>query len=321
MSISEIEIINQFFNKPLNESTRVKCGIGDDAAVIDIPEGMELVLAMDTLVVGVHFFATAKPYDIGYKSLAVNLSDMAAMGAEPHWATLSLTLPEADHEWLTKFAEGFFYLADLFSIDLIGGDVNHGPLSITVQIQGLLPAGTAIKRSGAIPEDIIYVSGFVGDAGLALKVLNNEINLAEHEFNYVSHRLYRPDPRIELGLLLRGVATSAIDISDGLIADLGHILVASQVGASLNPELLPLSDAYKSIVTEKSWDIALTAGDDYELCFTVPVNMQKTVEQWQLHNCPLTCIGNITRKQEMEWVQSDGSIYTPEGSGFQHFRP
>ena len=235
MSLSEFELIEQVFKKHCIETPDVICGIGDDAAVIKVPPEMELVLSMDTLVAGVHFSSDTKPQDLGYKALAVNLSDIAAMGAEPRWVILSMTLPDADQSWLEKFMAGFAELANKHAVNLVGGDLSRGPLSITIAIHGLVPEGKTIKRSGAKTGDLIYVTGTLGDAGLALKVLNEGLSIAKDHQTYIFDRLHRPSSRITTGLALREIASSAIDISDGLVADLGHILVASKVGATLNP--------------------------------------------------------------------------------------
>ena len=322
MPLSEFDLIRKYFQKPFKDYPDVRYGIGDDAAVVTVPSGMELALSMDTLVAGIHFTNRTAPEDIGYKALAVNLSDMAAMGAEPRWVTMSLTLPENDPAaWLERFMTGFRLLAKKYSVSLIGGDLSRGPLSITLQIHGWLPAGTAITRGGSKPDDLIYVSGTLGDAGLALKLLSDQLSIPDKYRAFVLDRLNRPGPRIDLGLALRHIATSAIDISDGLIADLGHILDASHAGALLNPDKLPLSDAMRhaDVADEEKWEIAVTSGDDYELCFTIPPDKKTGFEKKQISDCPITCIGKIIREQEMRWVRTDGLGYTPRGSGYKHF--
>jgi thiamine-monophosphate kinase len=240
-------------------------GIGDDCARVQVQSGYELAVTTDTLVAGVHFPVDTPPHAIGYKSLAVNLSDLAAMGAEPAWITLALTLPAADMNWLASFAEGFFGLARQYGVQLIGGDTTQGPLSITVQAQGFIPQGQAITRGGAKPGDYICVTGFLGEAGLnLLKHNSGEMAAGAH------NRLNYPEPRIIAGIALRGIASAAIDVSDGLIADLGHILTMSGVGARLTLEELPLSAAMLADQDPaKMYELALTAGDDYELCFTI----------------------------------------------------
>ena len=321
MPLSEFALIDRFFRNALRDGPGVSCGIGDDAAIVSVPQGMELALSMDTLVAGVHFPPDTTAEDIGYKALAVNLSDMAAMGAEPRWITLSLTLPQDDPaSWLEGFMTGFTVLARQYSLALIGGDLTHGPLSITIQIHGWLPTGTAIYRSGARPGDHIYVSGTLGDAGLALGVLNQRWTIDEKYHAEIFQRLHRPAPRIELGMALRGQATSAIDLSDGLQADLRHILTASNTGAVLNPELLPLSGALRQLPADQAWEIALTSGDDYELCFTLPAatGAKKITRLAAL--CPVRCIGQISAQTGLQWQRSDGSVYTPSGTGYRHFQ-
>jgi len=319
MSLSEFELIQQYFNRALKHSSGIIQGIGDDAAIVTVPSNMELVLSMDTLVQDVHFFANTRPEDVGYKALAVNLSDLAAVGAKPRWVTLSLTLPEADQAWLDKFTQGFFELANQTSVALIGGDLSRGPLSITVQAHGFLPQGKAILRNGAQLDDLIYVSGQLGDAGLALKLLDNTITIPEKNHTEVFNRLNRPCPRTELGMTLRDIATSAVDISDGLATDLGHILDASQCGAILNPEALPLSKAFNGLSTEEAWKIALTSGDDYELCFTIPADKKVVLENELQSDIPLTCIGTIVPEAGVQWIKSDGTSFDLACSGYQHF--
>ena len=319
MSHSEFEIIKKFFQKNITQTKEIKHGVGDDAAIVAVPENMELALSMDTFISGIHFPENTRPEDVGYKSLAINISDMAAMGAVPHWAMLSLTIPDADREWLEKFSRGFFEMADKSGVKLIGGDLNRGPLSITVQIHGLLPAGSAITRGGARIDDLVYVSGQLGDAGLALAIYNHSLSIPELHHASVIERLNRPEPRTALGIKLREMATSAIDISDGLISDLGHILDKSRCGAIINPEHLPLSDAFGNLPGEKSWNIAITAGDDYELCFTIPPDKQSILENNPELEVPVHCIGKIVDGSGIQWIKSDGLHFEPTGPGFQHF--
>ena len=214
--MTEFEVIEQYFAEFSNADPDVRCGIGDDAAIIRVPQGMELALSIDSLVAGVHFSVCTTPADIAHKSLAVNLSDMAAMGAIPRWVMLSLSLPTIEHYWLEEFMCGFGKLAKYYGLGLIGGDLSRGPLSVTIQISGLLPENTGLKRSGAAIGDRIYVTGTLGDAGLALAVLEERKNVSEAHLPFLQQRLNRPEPRIEAGLALRTIASSAIDISDGL---------------------------------------------------------------------------------------------------------
>lgn len=322
MSISEFDLIQSFFNRAKHNRSDVIQGIGDDAAILQVPVGQQLVVSTDTLVAGQHFCENAAPADIAYKSLAVNLSDLAAMGAKPAWILLALTLPTADECWLKKFTQGFFPLLERFQCQLVGGDITKGPLSVTVQALGFVPPGKALRRSGAQPGDSIYVTGTLGDAGLALAYLQNKIAFpfTQAQVTFLENRLYRPEPRIAVGLALRDMASSAIDISDGLAADLSHILSASQVGATIEMAKLPFSDSLRTLVFEKACQFALSAGDDYELCFTVP----KTGEIALQHNldaigCFYTHIGFINKDSSLLLKREDGSVFILKQTGFQHF--
>ena len=241
--MSEFDLIQQHFTKTTNHTN---LGVGDDAALISVSAGMELAISADMLVAGTHFFTDADAYKLGWKSLAVNVSDMAAMGANPKWATLAIALPNNDSAWLSQFSNGFFACANAFNIDLIGGDTTRGPLTISVQIMGEVPRGLAIKRSTAKVGDDIWVSGILGDAALALAHMQDKVTLPEDEFISCAKSLHTPQPRVALGLALRDIVNSAIDISDGLLADLGHILDASKVGAVLQLQALPKSQAMKN---------------------------------------------------------------------------
>lgn len=325
MALTEFQLIERFFNKQKIERADVVLGIGDDAALLKIPSGQLLAISVDTLVAGVHFPSDTAAYDIGYKALAVNLSDMAAMGAQPAWATLALTIPKADRRWLRDFSRGFFALCAQYDLQLIGGDTTHGPLSITVQIHGFVPPHKALRRSTAQAGDLIYVTGTLGNAGLALKLLKKDITTT-HKITAVQRRkliktLNRPQPRIAEGMALRGIASSAIDLSDGLAADLGHILEASGVGAVVYLDDLPLSPTLKQNLPQKeAWLLALSAGDDYELCFTVPPSnknkLQKALEQT---GCDYVCIGEIVEKQELHFKTHAGEIFQVVKKGYQHF--
>lgn len=316
----EFDIINQYFATRALHRSDVRIGIGDDAAVVKPEPGSELIITTDTLVAGIHFPETTLPYDIGHKALAVNLSDLAAMGAAPAWVTLALTMPREDSEWIQLFCNGFFSLADRYSVQLIGGDLTRGPLSITVQALGFAPAGKALLRSGAKPNDLIYVTGTLGDAGLALKCLKQNISLGAPIHSQVMERLNRPEPRIAEGNALLPLATAAIDISDGLAADLLHILDASGVGAVIHTNQLPLSEAVTASLSQAdAVKLALTAGDDYELCFTLPAEMRGTLERLPSIHSRLTCIGEITRQRGLELRNQNGTSYHGPISGYQHF--
>jgi thiamine-monophosphate kinase len=282
---------------------------------------MDIVLSIDTLLQDTHFPAETDPFDIGYKALAVNLSDMAAMGAVPKWVLLSISLPENDEAWLEKFASGFLELAKQHSISLIGGDMSRGPLSVTLQIQGLVPTDTALKRDGAQKGDLIYVTGSLGDAGVGLDIIQGKISIGKEHQKFFLNSLKRPEISIEAGLRLREIANSAIDISDGLIADLGHILDASHVGAEIEVEKIPLSEAMQQCMDETTaWDYALTSGDDYKLCFTASaaqheliINILKEI------NLPLSCIGKIKEETGLQLKTPEGTCFEPSGNSYEHF--
>lgn len=319
--MTEFDIIKQYFAMQVEHRPDVILGIGDDAAIVQPPSGCELAITTDTLVAGVHFSTTTSAFNIGYKALAVNLSDLAAMGATPAWITLALTLPEANEPWLQGFCDGFFTLANRYRATLIGGDLTQGPLSITVQAIGWIPPHQALLRSKAKPDDLIYVSGTLGDAGLALQCLQSPSSLGPVYERDILERLNRPEPRVLTGEQLRNVASAAIDISDGLAADLNHILKASQVGARVYVDKLPFSTALSHLITpEAAIALALTSGDDYELCFTVPVEKRAELEK-RLGTlaCRYTCIGEITQQNGLILLYQNGNTYDGSTSGYQHF--
>ena len=319
MALNEFSLINEFFTQQ-QQRPDVLVGIGDDAALVKPSLDQAIAISTDTLVAGIHFLEDTAPDTLGHKALAANLSDMAAMGAEPAWVTLSLTLPELNEAWLNDFARGFFTLANKYKVQLIGGDTTRGPLSITVQIQGFVPPNKALLRRGANAGDKIYVTGTLGDAGLALQILQNKIHSTIPTAN-IMQRLLRPEPRVAVGLALRGLASSAIDISDGLAADLNHILTASGVGAYIKMETIPLSATVTAILClEQAWQLALSAGDDYELCFTIPAAREKEMEQaLKSVNCHYQCIGEIKPDPGLELRRNNGEFFPLQQLGFQHF--
>jgi thiamine-monophosphate kinase len=321
MPLSEFELIRRFFSAAAARRPDVVLGIGDDAALVQVPEGMELAITVDTLVEGVHFLKETDPESLGHKAMAVNLSDLAALGAEPAWATLALTLPTADPHWLDQFSRGLLGLAQRFGVQLVGGDTTRGPLAITIQALGLVPRDQALRRAGARPGDLVYVTGTLGDAGLALLALQEELRLPQRDKAYALDQLNRPEPRIEEAIALRGLANAAIDISDGLAADLGHILEASGVGATLQVERLPLSPVVRSVLDAVGgWALPLTAGDDYELCFTVPAARQAEVEhRFAGLKTGCTWIGMIERTRGLRCLLDDGTDIAPARGGYQHF--
>jgi len=318
--MSEFNLIQDYFTRP---TTHTSLGIGDDAALISLKPGMELAISADMLVAGTHFFADADAYKLGWKSLAVNLSDMAAMGAQAKWATLAIALPGVDAAWLRQFSAGFFACATQFNIDLIGGDTTRGSLTISVQIMGEVPTGQALKRSGAKPGDEVWVSGHLGDAALALAQLQGQLSLPASVLAQCLAALHTPQPRISLGLGLRGLANSAIDISDGLAADLGHILAASNVGAELQLSAIPhtpLSNITDSLKDKRLLKAVLAGGDDYELCFSAPTsNHANIMLLGQKLGVALTVIGHITTGTDLTVRGLDQQILDFKETGFDHF--
>ncbi|PLA74308.1 thiamine-phosphate kinase [Hydrogenovibrio sp. SC-1] len=329
----EFDVIDQFF-KPLSKSKQMQSpldiGIGDDGAVLSCQPGSQLVVVTDTLIEGVHFLRETEAYDIAWKALAVNLSDLAAMGAVPAFFSLALTLPRSllgsqnSQAWLKSFSRGLSDLASQYDIALVGGDTTHADqLSITITAQGWVETGQAITRGGAQPGDDIYVSGTIGDGGLGLKMLQSSTHssnvLAE---NSAVIKLNRPQPRLDLGRALQGVATSAIDISDGLLADLNHILQVSAVGAVVETTDIPISEGMQQYLAEiKDWAFPFRCGDDYELCFTVPRSKVDLVVQISDELAlPLTRIGQISKDQGRLLLEKGGQLVTlDKGLGFEHF--
>ncbi len=318
--MNEFEIIEHYFQKSHPKSKgNLTLGIGDDAAIINVAVETELVISTDTLVSGVHFFENALPEDIAYKSLSVNLSDIAAMGALPRWITLSLTLPNKNLDWLEKFSSSFNQLADEHSLVLIGGDLTKGPLSITVQIHGVTPKGQSLRRSGASVGDLIFVTGKLGAAAYALKHIENSQAYPSPTDEEVQ-RLNRPVARIKTGIELRDIATSCIDISDGLLADLGHILKASSVGADIRLSEIPYSDSLNKINKESAIELALTGGDDYELCFTLPKGLAESVINELESICPVHRIGTINdNDSELNLINDDNEIVYFKSNAYRHF--
>jgi thiamine-monophosphate kinase len=319
---SEFDLIRRYFTRPIH---RAVLGIGDDAALIACDPGMDLAISTDTLVADRHFFTDTDPGKLGHKALAVNLSDMAAMGATPRWVTLALTLPvdrlQSQPDWLEAFMQGFFSLANAYQVELIGGDTTRGPLNIGVQIIGEVAKGKALRRSTALPGDDIWVSGQLGDAAMALAHLQRRIELDPAELAACLPALLTPTARVELGQQLIDLARSAIDISDGLLADLGHILECSHTAATVYLAKIPCSTVVKKhMATALAVDCLLAGGDDYELCFTAPES--KRVEIMQLAQqlaIPLSCIGEITEGEGLRVLDSNGNALTYEKKGYDHF--
>lgn len=319
---SEFELIRRFFTYP---APGARLGVGDDAAIVRARRGAELAISADMLVSGRHFFADADAGLLGHKSLAVNLSDMAAMGAAPRWATLSIALPRVDARWLRAFMRGFMRLARRHGVDLVGGDTTRGPLTICVQIIGELPAGKALRRDGARAGDDIWVSGTLGAAALALAAARGRVRLAPGERRQVEGRLHEPTPRVALGAALRGLTRSAIDISDGLIADLGHICERSGVSAAVEFARLPAAPALqRRLDRSAARTVLLAGGDDYELCFTAARSRRDAIARVAHRlRIRLTRIGTIVprrgRNPVVSVTDAAGRPVRAERGGFDHF--
>jgi len=317
--MDEFELIQRYFDKHSVQRDDVRLGIGDDAAILRVPPGQELVVSVDSLLAGVHFPDDLPPKAIGHRALAANLSDLAAMGAQPAWAVLALSLPQADTGWIEEFARGFFMLAERYNVALVGGNLARGPLNITVTVHGFAPSGQALTRRGAQAGDQLFVSGCLGDAAAGLQLL--QAHQQATETDSCVQRFCFPEPRIHAGLALRGIASAAIDISDGLAADLGHLLKASGAGAQLLVERLPLSPSLlRHYSREQALNLALSGGDDYELCFSVPPERMPLLES-HLHalDCVVTCIGEITAAKILRCLRYDRSEWPLPVSGYKHF--
>jgi thiamine-monophosphate kinase len=314
----EFDLIARHFTRP---AANAVLGVGDDCALVDVTNGMDLAVSTDTMVSGTHFFPDVDPENLGHKALAVNLSDMAAMGGMPYWAMLALTLPNVDHAWLAAFAKGFFDLAGEYNVSLIGGDTTRGPLTMTVTIMGEVPAGAALRRSGAKAGNDIWVSGNVGDAALAVAHRHGRVVLEEADYREAVMRLYEPTPRVALGQALRGLATSAIDISDGLLADLTHICRLSGVGATVDLPAVPVSSiGAKHLGTPQGRTAIVSGGDDYELCFTAHPNSRDSIEELaDVLGHPLTRIGQVKRGKGVSLLGADGKAVKVDGRGYDHF--
>ena len=318
--LSEFSLISRYFERPPRAGSRADLGIGDDCALLRPAPGMQTAISSDMLVEGRHFFAGADPRLLGHKCLAVNLSDLAAMGAKPVAFTLALALPAADEAWLAAFSDGLFALADRHGCELIGGDTTRGPLTICITIFGDVPAGQALRRDAALPGDDIWVSGSLGDARLALAAYRNEITLDAAGLDAAGPRMHAPEPRIALGLALRGIAHAAIDISDGLAGDLAHILERSAVGATVDADALPAGPVLSKQPQALRRDYTLAGGDDYELCFTVPPSLRGTVETLAADTgLALTRIGTIDAQAGLRLVDSTGAPLSLHVHSFDHF--
>ncbi|PLX76516.1 MAG: thiamine-phosphate kinase [Azoarcus sp.] len=316
---SEFELIHRHFTRP---TAHTDLAVGDDAALMRPRPGMQLAVSTDMLVAGTHFFPDTDPHDLGWKTLAVNLSDLAAMGAEPRWAFLGLTLPGADEAWLAAFSAGLFTCASRYGVDLAGGDTTRGPLTLIITILGELPVGKAITRAGGHTGDDIWVSGQPGLAALGFAALQHRIDLGPTGREHCIRALQHPTPRVELGLALRGVASAMLDVSDGILGDLGHILERSDCGADIDIALLPLAELRATGADEAQARRALLAGgDDYELLFCAPAERRDAVHRIaHEQGISLNRIGRLTdRPRELMLRETDGRLLAPMLSGYDHF--
>lgn len=318
--MSEFNLIAKYFTRT---SPNADLGVGDDAALIQLSAGHQLAISADMLVAGTHFLDDCPAYFVGWKSLAVNISDMAAMGANPKWATLAIALPKIDETWLSEFSRGFFACADQFGVSLIGGDTTRGPLNISVQIMGEVPVGKALRRDGAKANDEIWVSGTLGEAALGLAQLQNKLPenaLSTTEKQTYIDALQAPQARVTLGLALRNIANSAIDVSDGLLADLGHILERSNLGADLYWKQIPHVSISKELDTSTLQKLSLAGGDDYELCFTAPASKHDEVLAiGEKLNLKLSPIGLISQEKKLSIFDEAQRPIEIKSTGYDHF--
>jgi thiamine-monophosphate kinase len=316
--LGEFELIERFFTRP---ARRALLGVGDDCALLAPAEGMAIAVSTDMLIEGRHFLSTVAPERLGHKALAVNLSDLAACGARPLAFTLALALPTADASFLERFSRGLFALADRHGCELVGGDTTRGPLTISITVFGEVTVGGALLRSGARPGDDVYVSGTLGDARLALEVFRGQLKVTGETFARIRRSMEEPEPRIELGLALRSLATSAIDLSDGLAGDLGHILRRSAVGAVVDVDALPRSGDLAEQAMAWQQQCLLAGGDDYELVFTAPADRRSAVEDAARGaNTRITRIGRIDATPGLRWVDAGGGAMPGPTASFDHFR-
>jgi thiamine-monophosphate kinase len=318
--MGEFDLIDRYFKRPV---TRNALGVGDDCALLAPAAGMQLAVSSDMLVEGRHFLSTVDPFRLGHKALAVNLSDLAACGARPLAFTLALSMPQADEAWLEPFSRGLLALADAHACELVGGDTTRGPLAICITVFGEVPTGQALLRSGARAGDDIYASGTLGEARLALEAFRGAVTLPAEVFRIARARMEQPTPRVALGEALRGVATAAIDVSDGLLGDLGHILRGSGVGARIETVLaMGLMDAAcaAAVDDERRLEYALAGGDDYELVFTAPPGARNAVQRAATQaRTPVTRIGSIEAAPGLRLVDGAGSLVQRRYGSFDHF--
>ncbi|MBD1555930.1 thiamine-phosphate kinase [Vibrio sp. S9_S30] len=318
----EFNLITTYFVNRQTQRKDVQLSLGDDSALVTSPENVQIAISTDTLVAGTHFLEHANPAWVAHKALAANLSDLAAMGASPAWVSLALTLPEPDEMWLAPFSESFFELANYFNIQLIGGDTTKGPLSITLTVQGFVPEGKAMRRDGAKVGDWIYVTGTLGDSAAGLQVVLDDAKRSKPYAEELEKRHYLATPRLVVGQALREVASACLDISDGLISDLRHIMDASNVGAIIDVDNIPLSDELKAYCSDdiEAIQLALTSGEEYELCFCVPEEHKGQMDTLLSYSgTTATCIGQIRSGDELV-LEQQGKKLDWALSGYDHFK-
>lgn len=324
-SLTEFEIIRRYFSTilpPENDSCAVALGVGDDCALLAVPDAHQLAISIDTLVVDRHFPAAAKPADIARRAVAVSVSDLAAMGARPLAFTMALSLPEVDAEWLADFSAGLRQAAGYYQMPLVGGDTTRGPLTITLQVHGSVPSGQAMQRDGASAGDSIFVTGSLGDAAAALAMLQQRLPVVDPQQQcYLQQRFYAPEARVALAQRLRSVASAAIDVSDGLLADLGHLSRASGLAATIKSEQLPLSKVLQQLLAkEQAISYALSGGDDYELCFSAAPQYRARLASYASEfDLPITEIGSLAEGEGVICLDHSGRRLERGGSGYQHF--
>ena len=323
MALGEFELIRQYFTALGPQHPSVACGVGDDCALLSIPFGYELALSIDTLVAGVHFpEKNYSPYLLGHRALRVSASDLAAAGAAPLAFTLALTLPVVDELWLKEFSRGLAEAAQQLSLTLIGGDTTRGPLTLSVQVHGLISKARMLKRNAATSGDLVYVSGDLGAARAVLDVLQNPETFSAETAAVLLQKYWQPEPRLKLGVQLRGVASACLDISDGLLADIAHIAEASQVGIEIEGWKVPINaEVSKQYSSSDALCFALTGGDDYELCFTLPEKNSGQISMIaDAAGCPLTCIGRVVEGAGVRCLDRQGKLLQFDRAGYRHFQ-
>ncbi len=321
--MDEFSLIKHYFHPPENNlpDPSVIHGIGDDCAVLSVPQGQQLALSIDTLVEGVHFLPNTSPDLLAWRLLGSAISDLAAMGATPAWVTLALTLPSADQAWLSHFSDALHEALRRYKVTLIGGDTTKGPLTLSAQVHGFVPSGQALLRRGAQVDDLICVTGTLGDSRAGLASLMQNLT-ADKTIDYLQERFYKPTPRISSGQLLVGYASACLDISDGLLGDLNHLLAYDALGAEIDSQQLPISAQLRNFVgEEQSIEWALTGGEDFELCFTIPKQRWQALQTLLAnHEVPLTRIGRVVQQSGIQIKTAEGQWKTTPPKGYNHFK-